>query len=124
MRALKGNQGQLHEAVQDDFETARRAQFKGTSVQSVETVDSGHGRVEQRRSWLSTDLHTLPAAQAWPGLKAIGWVESQRHQGDAVSVESRDFIASLTDVRQLRNGGALALADRECAALAPRCDLS
>ena len=32
------------------------------------------------------------------GLKAIGCVEAQRHHDDTVSVESRDFIASVDDV--------------------------
>ena len=102
MLAVKDNQPQLHEAVRDYFETARQAQFKAVNVQSVETLDAGHGRVEQRRYWLSTDLQTLPVVHQWPGLKAIGWVESQRHQGDDVSVESRYFIASVGDVERLR----------------------
>ena len=100
--AVKGNQPQLHEAVRDYFETTRQAQFKAVGVQSTETLDAGHGRVEQRWYWLSTDLHTLPAVHQWPGLKAIGWVASQRHQGDDVSVESRYYIASVGDVERLR----------------------
>lgn len=103
MLAVKGNQGELYEAVQDYFETARQAQFQAVNVPSVETLDSGHGRVEQRRYWLSTDLHTLPTPHQWHGLKAIGWVRSQRHQGETVSVESRYFITSLDDVHRLRD---------------------
>ena len=91
----------MHEAVQESFHTARQAQFKGVEVQSVETVYGGHGRVERRRYGLSTDLHTLPAPHRWVGLKATGWVKAQRHQGDTVSVESRDFIASVDDVHPL-----------------------
>ena len=72
-------------------------------MQSVETLDSGHGRVEPRRYWLSTDLHALPAPHQWQELKAIGWVQSQRHQGEAVSVEPRYFITSLDDVHRLRD---------------------
>ena len=99
--AVKGNQGAMHEAVQEYFHTARQAQLEGVEVQSVETVDGRHGRVERRRYGLSTDLDTLPAPHRWAGLKATGWVEAQRHQGDTVSVESRDFIASVDDVHPL-----------------------
>ena len=101
MLAVKGNQGAMHEAVQEYFHTARQAQLKGVEMQSVETVDGGHGRVERRRYRLSTDLYTLPAPHRWVGLKAIGCVEAERHHGDTVSVESRDFIASVDDVHPL-----------------------
>ena len=99
--AVKGNQGAMHEAVQEYFHTARQAQLEGVEVQSVETVDGRHGRVERRRYGLSTDLHTLPAPHRWAALKATGWVEAERHHGDTVSVESRDFIASVDDVHPL-----------------------
>ena len=100
--AVKGNQGRLEEAVREYFETGREMGFKGMTLQSAHTLDGEHGRVEQRRDWLSTDLCTLPAPQQWCGLKAIGWVESQRHCQGKVSTESRYFIASIDDVEAFR----------------------
>ena len=100
--AVKGNQGTLEEAVREYFETGREMGFKGMAVQSAQTLDGEHGRVEQRRYWLSTDLCTLPAPQQWRDLKAIGWVESERHCRGKISTESRYFITSIDDVEAFR----------------------
>jgi predicted transposase YbfD/YdcC len=99
--AVKGNQGQLHEAVVDFFDTAQRAHFQGVPFDYHEETESGHGRIEVRRYWTTPVLTTLPHPSAWAGLKIIGLAESERHLGDKVSVERRYYIASLkSDARQ------------------------
>ncbi|MGH8509942.1 MAG: ISAs1 family transposase [Gammaproteobacteria bacterium] len=69
--AVKGNQGQLQEAVIDFFETAEAADFKGVSVDYHEDIDSGHGRIEVRRYWSTAELGTLPNPAQWAGLSRI-----------------------------------------------------
>jgi hypothetical protein len=67
---------------------------------SNETVDSGHGRVEIRRGYLSTCLDTLPNPERWKGLKSIGMIESERvikSQG-TTTIERRYYISTLTNV--------------------------
>ena len=49
--ALKGNQGNLHEDVQELFTSAREQNFKNVEQQFYETVEKGHGRLETRRYW-------------------------------------------------------------------------
>lgn len=51
-----------------------------------ETVDKGHGRIEKRTYYLSSDLS---------GLSGIGMVRSQAAVGEAVSSEIRYAITSL-----------------------------
>jgi predicted transposase YbfD/YdcC len=92
--AVKGNQEELYEDVQEFFSTARSAQFRGVKHTYHETVDSGHGRIEVRRYWLSPILSGLGRPERWAKLKAIGLVESERHVGDRVSVEQRYYICS------------------------------
>jgi predicted transposase YbfD/YdcC len=99
--AVKGNQGQLHEAIVDFFDTAQKAAFQGVPFDYHEETESGHGRIEVRRYWTIPVLTTLPRPWAWAGLKSIGLAESERHLGDKVSVERRYYIASLkSDARQ------------------------
>ncbi len=43
---LKGNQGSLHEAVEDFFTTAQANQFAGVVHDYVEQVEKDHGRLE------------------------------------------------------------------------------
>jgi len=49
--ALKGNQGNLHEDVQELFTSASEQNFKNVEQQFYETVEKGHGRLETRRYW-------------------------------------------------------------------------
>ena len=67
--ALKGNQGQLHEAVVDYFQTAQMNDYANVEIQKKQHVDSGHGRIETRTHYLATDLGTLPNASHWTGLR-------------------------------------------------------
>lgn len=80
MLAVKGNQGQLYEAVVDFFETAEAADFKGVPVDYYEDIDSGHGRIDIRRYWTTSELTTLPNPTQWAGLTSIAMMESERHR--------------------------------------------
>src|SRR5260370_1609942 len=62
-----------------------------------ETIDRGQGRLEIRTFLLSTELDEISRKTDWPGLAAIGVVESIRDIQGVVSAESRFFITSITD---------------------------
>lgn len=93
--AVKGNQGHLHEAVEDFFTQARTHQFKHTAHEYFESTEQGHGRIEIRRHWVSEVLYTLPEPESWAGLKSIGMVERECHQGSTVTKELRYYINSI-----------------------------
>jgi predicted transposase YbfD/YdcC len=57
--AVKGNQGHLSSAIKDFFDIAHEENFKDLSHQFTEEEDTGHGRVEQRRYWLTVSVLTL-----------------------------------------------------------------
>lgn len=92
---LKGNQGALHEAVEEFFTTARANDFEAVVYDQFEEVDKDHGRLERRRYWVSEELRTLPGADNWKGLRSIGMVERECFRGDARTVERRYFINSI-----------------------------
>jgi predicted transposase YbfD/YdcC len=98
--ALKGNQGQLHEAVVDYFDAAQAAGFTQAGMQHKETLDCGHGRIETRTHYLTTDLRTLPKAEAWKGLISIGLVIAKREikATGKTSVERRYYINSIQEI--------------------------
>ena len=81
--AVKDNQEQLARELRGYFEAAQGEDFEWPEIENEETADEGHGRVEYRSYFLSTDLSHLSVGERWVGLKAIGMVESERH------VESR-----------------------------------
>ena len=63
---LKGNQGSLHEAVVNFFDTAQTNKYRHVQYTFAEDIDKGHGRLETQRYWILT---TLPDVDKWKGLR-------------------------------------------------------
>lgn len=91
---LKGHQGVFHEEV--------KALWEGTGlpeseVQTYETLEKGHGRLEKRRYRISDSLQRVSFERnRWKDLRTIGMVESERTVEGRTSVERRYFISSLS----------------------------
>lgn len=96
--AVKKNQGQLYEEVQDLFHGAQELGFDGVPYDYAETVNKGHGRVERRQCWVVADPQALAYVEdgaRWPGLQAVAKVTAHRCIGDRTTQESRYYITSL-----------------------------
>jgi predicted transposase YbfD/YdcC len=94
---LKGNQGTLEQDVQLSFATAQADGFAGIQHEQTETIETGHGRIETRRSNVIDDPAVLAWIQerhAWPGLQAIGRVHADRRRGEKVTSEDRYYLLS------------------------------
>lgn len=95
--ALKGNQGTLYQEVKDSFQQAIADEFADVGHDYSETIDKGHGRIEVRRSWVMHDPEVmvwLNEHHHWPGLRAIGMVEAERHIGLECAKETRYYLLS------------------------------
>jgi predicted transposase YbfD/YdcC len=93
--ALKGNQGTLHEDVELFAAEQKANGFKDTQVSRHETVDGDHGRIETRTYTVFHDVKWLQERHAWPSLKGVVMVESQREIGEKIERETRFYITSL-----------------------------
>lgn len=93
--ALKGNQGELHEAVGDHFDAALKEAFREFPHTFHETVEKGHGRIETRRCWVIGDVAWLPRSGEWAGMNMMGMVEAKREMGESTTVERRYYIGSI-----------------------------
>lgn len=104
--SLKGNQGNLHEDVEQLFEWARKVEFKNIPHEFHQTLDGGHGRIEIRRHWLLDGVEHLIDAHLWAGLKRVGLVESERRiPGQPTTLEQRYYLVSLAGgVEQFARG--------------------
>lgn len=88
--AVKENQGQLLEEIQDSF--------RMLAVDAVaEEVDGGHGRVERRTCSVIGDLSLLEKASQWPSLQGMVRIEAERfHKATGTTErETRYYITSL-----------------------------
>lgn len=89
--ALKGNHELFHEEVKQywaDSQLRKKADH-------YETVEKGHGRLEQRRYWSTENLNWFADKAKWSGLRSIGCVESERTIQGKTSIERRYYLSSL-----------------------------
>lgn len=93
--ALKGNQGSLHDDVTLYLNDAHKKEFKNIPHDYYETVEKNHGRIEQRKYWITENIHWIESKEKWRGLNSIGLVESTRIIGEDVSTEFRYYICSI-----------------------------
>lgn len=106
--ALKGNQGNLRDYVEDYFTAAIESDFIGVPHDYFEMTDGGHGRVEIRRHWTIELFGDFPGKGAWKDLNTIGMVESERHIDGEVTKDCRYYITSLTSSAEQLASGARA----------------
>jgi predicted transposase YbfD/YdcC len=93
--SLKGNQGRLQKGVELFFQEQRKDNFKDVSFDYHETVDGGHGKVEIRRYFTTSDIGWLQGREDWKNLETICMVERERHFGDRVEQETSYYIGSM-----------------------------
>lgn len=101
--SVKGNQGNLYEDLVGYFDWALDDKFKQTAYTAYESVDGGHGRIEVRRCYATSDIDWLRKKEGWAGLQSIAMVESERTVlGEVTSKERRYYISSLeAEAKQL-----------------------
>lgn len=94
--SLKGNQGNLHREVKDYLDWAERIGFTEISYDYCETIEKDHGRIEERRCWVTEEIHWLEQKDEWKNLKSVIMVEAVREViGKEKTIERRYFISSL-----------------------------
>jgi predicted transposase YbfD/YdcC len=99
--ALKQNHGTLYEAVEQRFQEALHTAGEQAALQSYETEEKQHGRVEIRRHWTLAAPRDLVQKDAWAQLRCLGRVESERHLKGQGTIEQRYYIASIpNEVKQ------------------------
>ena len=100
--ALKGNQGNLSEAVRLFLETEDVKSADSRIIDRYTDVDAGHGRVETRRCIVSDRIDWIGKKSGWRGLASVAMLEETRERNGKTSVERRFFISSLpADAKQI-----------------------
>jgi len=92
--SVKDNQKHLHEDIKAFFDTATEHNFNRVKYDFDEQIDFGHGRIETRRCWVSSNLMTLRKSNKWKGLKQIVKVQRKREIKGKKSSEDAYYISS------------------------------
>jgi len=102
--AVKENQGQLYQDLQDLFAGCLEVNFRQVPHGYARTVNKGHGRIEIRQCWTLSDpefLDYLPQRTAWSKLRTVVMLRAERRIGEQRSLETRYHISSLANNAKL-----------------------
>jgi Transposase DDE domain. len=72
--ALKENHGILHGEVKEYFLNEEENGFKNKNIERYRTMEKGHGRIEERIYYYSTDIKWMDARKDWEKMNGIGMV--------------------------------------------------
>jgi len=99
---VKENQPRLLEALQGLFDDP--AEMRWVDCDYHRTENRGHGRVEIRECWSTSDpeyLNYIATLAEWRGLQSIAMIQTERQLGDQRTVTRRYFISSLKSDAEL-----------------------
>jgi len=97
--AVKENQRELYEDIADSFRML-------TPTDSYEDLDYGHGRIETRKCFITTDLSLIERPEKWKGLTTIVKIERERYFKATGKQENETsyYISTLSNAQPIANG--------------------
>jgi predicted transposase YbfD/YdcC len=96
--SVKENQGHLYEDISVLFGVDQAQNFKYASFEHEKTTHKGHGRIDVRECWSTSQpeyLHLIRNVQNWTGLKSIAMVICTRILDNQETKHVRFYISSL-----------------------------
>lgn len=96
--SVKENQGHLFEDISVLFAVDQAHNFKYASLDYYKTANKGHGRIETRECWSTSDpayLHLIRDKENWSGLQSIVMLVCTRNVAGKETKKVRYYISSL-----------------------------
>ncbi len=96
--ALKANQGTLHEAVRVLFAAGQADGLVSIRHDAQRSIEKNHGRLELRQVWAVDDpavMAYLDPHGAWPNLRSVAMVVTERRVDADIAREVRYYLSSL-----------------------------
>lgn len=100
--SLKENHPLLHDEVEAYFKDVEQNDFTGIGYHR--TLDKGHGRIEERKYYYSTDIKWMDARKDWTKLAGIGMVIRKCEKNGKVTEERAYHLGSVTTVEEYASG--------------------
>jgi predicted transposase YbfD/YdcC len=103
--SVKENQGHLFEDIAYLFTVDQAQHFKYAALDYAKTTNSGHGRIDIRECWSTSNpeyLKLIRNVENWAGLHSIAMIISSRIIGDVQTRHVRYYITTLpSDAKQI-----------------------
>lgn len=96
--SVKENQGHLFEDISVLFAVDQAQDFKYASLEHHRTVNKGHGRIEIRECWSTSNpayLNLIRDKEKWAGLQSIAMLVCTRRVAGKETKKLRYYISSL-----------------------------
>ncbi len=96
--SVKENQGHLYEDISVLFGVDQAQNFKYASFEYEKTTNKGHGRIDVRECWSTSNpdyLNLIRNVQNWTGLKSIAMIVCTRILDNKKTKHVRFYISSL-----------------------------
>jgi len=96
--SVKENQGHLFEDISVLFAVDQAHDFKYATLEHHQEVNKGHGRIETRACWCTSDpayLNLIRDRENWAGLRSIAMLVSTRMVAGKQTQKTRYYISSL-----------------------------
>ncbi len=97
--ALKSNHETLHHEVAEYFADAEEGGFQNPEIQYYRTKEKGHGRIEERCYYYSTDIGWMDARKDWVKMKGIGMVIRRVEIDEKETIERQFHLGSVDKVK-------------------------
>jgi predicted transposase YbfD/YdcC len=97
--SVKENQGHLYEDISVLFAVDQAQNFKYASLEYAKTTNKGHGRIEVRECWSTSNpeyLNLIRGRQDWLGLKSVAMLIATRILDGKQTKKVRFYISSLS----------------------------
>ena len=92
---LKSNQPLFHQEVVELFDRCLTDDCHGIAYSTAATSDKGHGRIEQRRIWATSEIDWFAERGKWKNLRSLIRVQARRTVNGQTSSEYHYYISSL-----------------------------
>ncbi|MFO0891084.1 MAG: ISAs1 family transposase [Isosphaeraceae bacterium] len=96
--AVKENQPKLLEAVQQALFDELEREREELQYRVHETIEEGHGRIDERSYLLTKTPRDFAAAKEWPWIKAVGYAVRIARRPDGTESDEVRFYISTRDV--------------------------
>jgi len=95
LMAVKDNHPMLHDSIRLHLDEMILEKFAGIDHVYHETTDGGHGRIDTRRVWATSQIDWLADREQWKNLRSVAVVESTRRVlGKGESKTTRRYYLS------------------------------